>query len=301
MLNLGFDIGGTTIKAGLVDGEYRILKKLSVKTPFGDADKLCGLIVDMAEELAAGEPIDTVGVTVPGSVSSEGGIIDAWNIGLRNIPLKKIIEASVRANRVIVKNDADSAGAAELAMCALKGVETGMLLTLGTGVGGCLVLGGKLFNGGLGRGTEMGHAMLARGGRKCGCGHYGCIETLCSATALKRLAEKAAEEGRGMIAEKAASGAKVDAKLLIDCAQAGDETAIGLFDEYTDALADAIASFVNVLDPQVIAIGGGVSGAGDFLIEPLRKKVPGKCFFGSCGEIVKAAAGNDAGVIGSVI
>ncbi len=301
MLSLGIDIGGTAVKAGVVDDEYRIVKKMSMKTPFGDSEKLFGGIAKMAAKLADGEPIGTIGVTVPGSVSSDGGILDAWNIGLRNIPVKRIIEASVKADRVVVKNDADAAGDAELAIGSLKGVNTGLLITLGTGVGGCLILNGAVFHGGLNRGTELGHAMIDRGGIKCGCGHHGCIETLCSATALKRLAEIAVDEGRGMIAQKAAAGEKADAKLLIDCAKAGDKFASRLFEEYVDSLADAIASFVNVFDPEVIALGGGVSESGDFLLDPLRRKVPGKCFFGSCGSIVKAAAGNDAGVIGSVI
>ena len=299
---MGFDIGGTTIKAGVVDENYVITRKTARPTPKSDPEAMCGLIAAVAAELAGGDcDIDTVGVTVPGSVDKDGGIIDAWNIGLRNVPLKKMIEARIHARRVIVRNDADAAAEAELLLGALKGVETGVMLTLGTGVGGCLVLGGRLFHGGLDRGTELGHAMLDRGGLLCGCGHRGCIETLCSATALKRMAEKAAEGGEGMIARLAGEGALVDAKLLIDCAENGDELALKLFDGYTDALADAVASFVNVLDPQVIVIGGGISAAGDFLLDPLRRKVPGKCFFGSCGSIIKAQAGNDAGIIGAVI
>lgn len=302
MISLGFDIGGTTIKGGAIDERNTLVKKISRPTPKGDPAAMCAVIRSMADELTEGyDGINTLGVTVPGSVDAEGGIIDAWNIGLRNVPLKKMISEAIPAGRVIVRNDADAAAAAELATGALKGVETGVMLTLGTGVGGCLILGGKLFHGGLDRGTELGHAMMQRGGAICGCGHKGCIETLCSATALKRLAEKACAENKGMIARKAAEGALVDAKLLMDCAKAGDEAASELFASYTDALADAIASFVNVIDPQVIVIGGGVSGAGDQLLEPLRRLVPGKCFFGSCGEIKAAEAGNDAGMIGAVI
>ena len=115
------------------------------------------------------------------------------------------------------------------------------------------------------------------------------------------MAENAASAKQGLIAEEALHGALPDAKLLIDCAKKGDETAIRLFNEYVDALADAIASFVNIFDPEVIAIGGGVSLAGDFLFGPLNELVPPKCFFGSCGKIVPAKCGNDAGMIGSII
>ena len=118
---------------------------------------------------------------------------------------------------------------------------------------------------------------------------------------MKRLAEAACQKGSGMIYLKHAEGAKVDAKLAIECALAGDETALAVFAEYTDALADAIASFVNVIDPEVIVIGGGVSGAGEFLLDILREKVPPRTFFGSCGRIAAANAGNDAGLIGAVM
>ncbi|MCR5809707.1 MAG: ROK family protein [Clostridiales bacterium] len=301
MIKLGFDIGGTTVKAGAVDEEYRIIRKLARPTPKCDGAALCLLIADMARELANGDEISALGITVPGSVDKEGRIVAAVNLGLFDFPIREKMEKLTSVNEVIVRNDADAAGEAELALGALKGVNTGLILTIGTGVGGCLVLGGRLFHGGLDRGTELGHAMLDRGGMLCGCGHRGCIETLCSATAIRRLAEAACREEDGMIRELAEKGREVDAKLLIDCAIAGDGEALRLFDEYTDALADAIASFVNILDPEVIVLGGGVSGAGDFILDPLRKKVPEKCFFGSCGKILAAEAGNDAGVIGSLI
>lgn len=300
-VSIGFDIGGTTVKAGAVDGELNIIRKLSRKTPFGDADALVSLLKDMAKELAPNSVIDTVGITVPGSVDNDGSIVDAWNIGLHNVKLKKLAAAILPAKHIRVCNDADAAGAAELMKGVLNGVRTGLMLTLGTGVGGCLVFDGKLFKGGLGRGTELGHAILERNGLECGCGRHGCIETLCSAAALKRKAEEAANKGLGAISERVIRGEIADAKLLIECAGSGDETAKRLFDEYVDALADAIASFVNVIDPEVIAIGGGVSGAGDLLLEPLRKLVSEKCFFGSCGRIEIATKGNDAGMIGSLI
>lgn len=300
MLDIGFDVGGTTVKAGALNG-CSVVKKAVFPTPHADPDALIAQIVRCADELSAGEKIGALGVTVPGSVSKDGSIIDAWNIGVRGLPLKRILEEKIPAERVVVRNDADAAAVAELRAGALVGVKTGLMLTLGTGVGGSLIINGELFTGGLGRGTEPGHAMLDRGGSKCGCGHCGCIETLCSATALKRLAEAACQKGSGMIYLKHKEGAKVDAKLAIECAMAGDETALDVFSEYTDALADAIASFVNVIDPEVIVIGGGVSGAGDFLLDVLREKVPPRTFFGSCGRFAAAAAGNDAGLIGAVM
>ncbi|MBO4305735.1 MAG: ROK family protein [Clostridia bacterium] len=302
MLRMGFDIGGTTIKGGLVDDDLKLVSRVDRPTPFGDAGLLCDSICAMADELTRGtDPCRIAGVTVPGSVSRGGEIIDAWNIGLRNIPIRRMLEEKLDAETVIVKNDADAACCAELKIGALQGVKTGLMLTLGTGVGGSIIIDGKLFHGGLDRGTELGHAMINRGGAVCGCGHRGCIETLCSASALKRLAQKACQERKGMIYSLSERGEAPDAKLLIDCARKGDSMAVQLFDEYTDVLSDAIASFVNILDPQVIVIGGGVSGAGDFLTERLKAKVPPRTFFGSCGSIVAAQAGNDAGIIGAVM
>jgi glucokinase len=301
MLSLGFDIGGTAVKAGAVDEDFNIIRKTAFPTPKGDIDALCSLIEKTGNELLNDEALCTVGVTVPGSVDANGGIIDAWNLGLRDVPLKELISKRLSAKRIVVKNDADAAADAELHFGALKGVETGLMLTLGTGVGGSIIINGNLFNGGLKRGTELGHAMIDRGGRRCACGHKGCIETLCSATALKRLGEKACKEKKGMIYSLSKEGARVDARLVIECAKQGDQTALELFDKYTDALSDAVASFVNVIDPEVIVIGGGVSGAGDFLLDVLREKVPPRTFFGSCGRFAAASAGNDAGILGAVI
>ncbi|MBO6061877.1 MAG: ROK family protein [Clostridia bacterium] len=300
MIKIGFDIGGTTVKAGIVQGSEVVGKRV-LPTPFGDPAALVALIRDNARELSAGKPIDVLGVTVPGSVSPEGGIIDAWNIGLRDVPLRDWLREQIPEADIRVINDADAAAVAELHFGALYGVTTGLMLTLGTGVGGSIIFSGELFRGGLGRGTELGHAMLDRGGRKCGCGHCGCIETLCSATALKRLARESCAKGEGMIFERSLAGAEVDAKLAIECAMAGDPEAVRIFEEYTDALSDAVASFVNVLDPELIVIGGGVSGAGDFLLDMLREKVPPRTFFGSCGRFAAAQAGNDAGILGSVV
>lgn len=300
-LSLGFDVGGTTVKAGALDKKGVILRKTAFPTPKNDPEALCRCIAKVASELSEGAPLAAVGVTVPGSVDGDGGIIDAWNIGVRGFPLRRVIAGMIEAERVVVKNDADAAADAELHFGALKGVKHGLMLTLGTGVGGSIIFDGKLFHGGQDRGTELGHAMIDRGGLLCGCGHRGCIETLCSATALKRMAISACNEQKGMIYSLAKEGREPDAKLLIDCAMAGDKHALALFDSYTDVLADAVASFVNVLDPERIVIGGGVSGAGDFLLNVLRVKVPPRTFFGSCGEFAAACAGNDAGIMGAII
>lgn len=298
MYSLGFDIGGTTIKAGLVDESLNIVKKLFAPTPFGDAEALADAVKALAEELDPESVAACAGVTVPGTVDGMGCVKKLPNLGLKDIPLGEMLNERL-GFPVRVLNDCDAAAIAELKTGALRGVETGLMLTIGTGLGGSIIIGGRLFEGGQRRGTELGHMRLMHGGLPCGCGGRGCAETLCSATALAALAQKACNERRGMIYSQYLSGSKPDAKLLIECAEAGDEYAVEAFNAYLDALSDAVAGFVNMLDPQVMVIGGGVSAAGDFLLEPLRALTAQKCYFGSCGSITCAEAGNDAGVIGA--
>ena len=159
-----------------------------------------------------------------------------------------------------------------------------MMITIGTGIGGGLILNGELFRGGRGNGTEPGHMVLRNGGRHCSCGIDGCAETYCSATRLGK--------------DGAAFG-KASAKDVIEAARQGNEEALNLFRQYIDDFGSYIASIINLLDPERIAIGGGVSGAGSFLLDPLREDVERKCFFETCPEIVVASAGNDAGIVGA--
>ena len=300
MFSLGFDIGGTTIKAGLVDESFGIVKKLSAPTPYGSAEELADAILSLAQGLGGTENVGHIGVTVPGTFDENGVVTRLVNLGLENIPLAGMLEERL-GRKVELYNDADAAALAELKTGSLVGVRTGILITIGTGIGGGLIINGSLFRGGLGRGTEPGHMIIAHDGPACSCGNRGCAETLCSATALTRLAQAACNQREGMIYSLSKEGRTADAKLLIDCAAAGDEYALTAFNAFTDALSDYVSGLVNLLDPQVIAIGGGVSGAGELLLRPLREKTAAKAFFGSCGSIVAASAGNDAGVIGAAI
>ncbi len=301
MLSLGIDVGGTSVKAGLIDERYCVAARASLPTPAGDAaaltETVCRLAYELGGDLAS---IRKVGVTVPGTVDNNGVVEKLTNLGLYDIPLGRMLSERLK-KPVSLINDADAAALAELNAGALRGVQNGLMLTIGTGLGGAIILNGRLFKGGRSRGTEPGHMILQRGGLSCGCGGHGCAETLCSASALARLAQNACNEGKGMIYSLNKSGRSADAKLLLDCAAVGDEYALDALGEYIDALSDALASFVNILDPEVIVIGGGVSAAGETLLAPLRRATADKCFFGSCGDIVAAETGNDAGMIGAVI
>lgn len=290
MLRFGFDIGGTNIAAGLVNEENKLVAKDSVKFPRGcgtDAViKACADLYRTILEQSGTDEKDVlgVGVAVPGSVDPQNGVvIDAHNLGFHHTPLQALLEIELQKPVALI-NDADAATLAEHRVGALAGTRTSMLITIGTGIGGGLILNGDLFRGGRGNGTEPGHMVLHNGGRHCTCGVDGCAETYCSATRL-------AVDGQ-------AFGCNT-AKESVESAKSGNEPAVQLFNGYVDDLGSYIASIVNLLDPERIAIGGGVCGAGSFLLDPLRADVKRKCFFETCPEIVVASAGNDAGIIGA--
>ena len=173
----------------------------------------------------------------------------------------------------------------------------------GTGLGGGIILNGKMFNGGMNQGVELGHAYLVDDGEYCTCGNHGCMEAYCAASALAREGARAMQsDPRGLLAERSGGNAAlIDAKMVVDCAKAGDVTAKRVFDEYIGHLSSACASFFNILDPEVLAIGGGLCGAGEFLFAPLRERVTEKCFYKSHGAVVPAVMGNDAGIIGAAM
>ncbi len=290
MYRFGYDIGGTNIAAGLIDENNRLIAKNSVRFPRGQGtdaviEACVGLYRAILEQarIADGDVIG-VGVAVPGSVDPKNGIVvDAHNLGFHHTPLQLMLESRLH-KAVALINDADAATLAEHRIGALVGTRTSVLITIGTGIGGGLILNGELFRGGRGNGTEPGHMVLRNGGRHCTCGIDGCAETYCSATRL-------AVDGKVFGCSSA--------KETVDAAKNGDATAAELFKSYVDDLGSYLASIVNLLDPERIAIGGGVCGAGSFLLDPLRADVERKCFFETCPEIVVASAGNDAGIIGA--
>ena len=310
MYQIGVDIGGTNIALGLVDESLEMVCHSSV--PFskeGGGSGTAKAIYEQTQKLlkeagADMSELESVGVVVPGSLDPSSSIVvNAHNLNFHNEPLKEKIQAYFKDIPVFLANDANGAALAELHKGAFKGCNTAALFTLGTGVGGGLILGGKMFNGGMNNGVELGHMCLVHGGEDCTCGNRGCIETYTSATALIREAVKAmTANSNSMLWEKTGGDAqKMTAKIAIDCAKAGDEAALKVFNAFVDALGSAIASIINLLDCERIAIGGGVSAAGDFLFDALRENVHKKSFFENHGEILPAAMGNDAGIIGAAM
>lgn len=309
MYQIGVDIGGTNIKVGLVGEGYRLAQRESIPFPHEGPQKAAQVIAAAADELLRREGItraalESVGVVVPGSVDAKGErVIDAHNLGYHDVPLKALMQAQFENIPVYLANDANGAALAELYAGAFRGCKTAVLFTLGTGLGGGIILGGHMFNGGMNQGVELGHMYLHDGGEHCTCGNDGCAEAYCSATALAREGKRAARENSESLLAKLSAGEeeKIDAKLVIDCAKQGDAAAKEVFAAYLEHLSAACASIFNLLDPEVVAIGGGVCGAGEFLFEPLGELVTKKCFYKTRGKLLPAELGNDAGMIGAAM
>ena len=286
MAKIGFDIGGTNIAAGLVTDEGVLLKKGSLPFP---QDKDFEKVLSTCEQLVAAleegeEPVTSIGVAVPGSIDSTMSIVlNAFNLGFCNTPLKAVLEERL-GRKVTLINDGDAAVLAEHRVGALKGCKTAFMITLGTGLGGGFIMNGELYRGGRGNGSEPGHLILYNGGRHCSCGNDGCAEAYCAATRLVR-------DGK-------VYGWNT-AKAVIDAAKAGDEFALAIFNKYVDDIGSYLASVINLWDPEKIAIGGGVSAAGEFLMKPIRENAWKKVFFADKPDIVVATAGNDAGIYGA--
>lgn len=289
MYRAGVDIGGTSIKMGVLDdATMETVWFREIPTPQRGYEDICRAVYDAIAGSGYGDKIRAFGAAVPGEVDAEAGVVvRAYNLGFRDVPLRAAFAALFDAVPVSICNDADAAVVAEARCGALAGTQTAVLLTIGTGVGGGIVLNGGLFKGGQGRGSEPGHMLFRYGGKACTCGARGCIEAYCAAT---RLAEDAKQAQLGD-----------DAKAVFTAVARGERAAQEILACYIDDLAAAVASIANLLDPQVVVIGGGISAAGDLLFGPLQEAVNEKAFAQRAYRVVPAANGNNAGLIGAAL
>ena len=311
MYYIGLDVGGTTFKAGVVTEDGRIVHKDAM--PTGIERPYQEIIADMAalcKKVAADAGIEmseikSIGVGVPGLFDNKTGMIPfCTNLGWHDIPfvaeMKKHLDTPVYGD-----NDATVAGLAESVAGVSAGIRDSVFLTLGTGVGGGIIIDGKPYSGAHGCGSEIGHMMIKMGGELCTCGNYGCFERYASANAIIREARKAIVEypESSMLAACGGDPEKLNAKIVIDAARAGDEAAKAVFGGYVQALAVGIINIINMLDPEVIVLGGGVSAAGDFLLNAVREAVKPMVFFKTMpyARIELAQLGNDAGIIGAAM
>ena len=310
MLRLGVDVGGTFIKAGVVDENYSILHKVSVPT-CGDAGYLAVVQnIAHAAELAAKEAgitlrdVASVGIGIPGLLNPRTGVVvSAPNLnGWQDVPFLDTIQ-KLLPTPVQVGNDAHCAVVGETLIGAAKGCENVVMLTLGTGVGGGVVSNGRLFVGGQGLGAELGHMILKRGGETCGCGMQGCTEAYCSVTALVKQTCRAMEEDpASAMHDYARQAGLVDGRTAFECSKMGDKSAVEVVEKYCGYLANAIGSLVTVFRPDVVLIGGGLSNQREYLMDKLNALLPRYVFASDIigvPPILRATLGNDAGTIGA--
>jgi glucokinase len=300
--NVGIDIGGTKIAGGVVDEDGTILEQRRVPTPT-DPAALADAVADMVADLTSSHEVHAVGVAAAGFIdASRSVILHAPNIDWDDEPLRAELESRI-GRPVTLENDANAAGWGEYRFGAGRGVDDMVMLTLGTGVGGAVIIGGELLLGGNGTAAELGHIRFERGGRPCGCGQRGCLEQYASGRALQREAADIAASGGvgvGLAAARTAEGivpAPAMAALIAD----GDPGAIEAVHRVATALGEGCGAFQAVLDPQLFVIGGGVADLGERLLQPLRAAyataVPG---YGehAVASFAIATLGNDAGLIG---
>lgn len=305
-LSCGIDVGGTKIAGGVVDGEGTILEHLRVDSPASDVEAIEDAIAGLVTRLKADHPIETVGVGAAGYIDkSRSTVMFAPNLAWRDVNLKAELEARVGLP-VVVENDANAAAWGEFAYGAGHDVDDLLLVTVGTGVGGGLVLDGGLYRGAFGVGAEIGHLRVVPQGRLCGCGNHGCFEQYASGTALVRDAREAVRAGsllaRTLLDRAGGDVDGIDGPLITTAAQDGDQFAIEQLAELGRWLGEGIASLTAVLDPAVVAIGGGVADADELLLGPLRAAFESN--LSGRGhrpvlEIRKATLGNRAGLIGA--
>jgi glucokinase len=305
MKTVGIDIGGTKIAGALVNEAGEILRDLKVPTPANDPVALQAAVVKMVEELRSGEQVSAVGVAAAGFIDAKQSVVYySPNLSWRNEPLKEKLEAELGLP-VVIENDANAAGWAEYRFGAGAGYHHMMMLTIGTGVGGAIVANGELFRGGFGIGAELGHMNFVPKGKLCGCGQHGCLEQYGSGTALlnsaKELVASGSEEAK-RLKELSDSLPELTGNEVYKAIQEGDPGALRLLTELGSNLGLAVASLVAVLDPEIVVIGGGVSAAGELLLEPIRaaylEHLPARGFRPEL-KIVGAQLHNDAGVVGA--
>ncbi|CAG9619298.1 ROK family glucokinase [Sutcliffiella rhizosphaerae] len=304
---VGVDLGGTTIKMAFISLYGEIEHKWEIATDISEKGK--NITTDIAkaidrklEELGESKSkLKALGMGAPGPVNMATGLIyEAINLGWENYPLKDLLEVETGLP-VVVDNDANLAAIGEMWKGAGDGSKDLICVTLGTGVGGGIITNGEIVHGINGAGGEIGHiAVIAEGGAPCNCGKTGCLETIASATGIVRIANNLINENPGSKLEEVAKKEGLSAKLVFDQYAAGEELASKVVSVVTSHLGLALANLANAMNPEKIVIGGGVSKAGEKLLEPVREQFVKHLFPRTkVGiKVVEAILGNDAGVIG---
>lgn len=314
MYYLGIDVGGTNLVSGIVDENHKIIAKFKSKTqvpctPEEFADALAKTVYGVLEEAGLTlADVPWVGIGCPGTVNPVTGIIEfANNLYFKNLELKKLMEERLEGKAVILENDANAAAYGEYIAGALKGADNAIAITLGTGLGGGVIINHKIYSGSNFAGAELGHEVIVVDGKPCTCGRNGCWEAYASATGLIKITNEhlahAPQDAiiRDVIRE---SEGKVSGRTAFDAMRRGDAIGKEIVEEYVKYLSVGLTNMINIFQPDILCIGGGICNEGETLLAPVRQFVDQEQYAMNSSKktvICKAALGNDAGVIGAAV
>ncbi len=311
MLYVGIDLGGTGIKAGLITEDGTILAQADCPTGvergheavIADMAKLALTVIEKGGKTL--DDVKSIGIGLPGVQDPRTGHVPfCTNLYWHDVPVIELMNKYID-KPIYFDNDATVAGLAESVAGVSAGVKNSVFITLGTGVGGAIIIDGKPYSGANGVGSEVGHMITVIDGEPCTCGNSGCWERYASATAIIRMGREVAEKKPAGSIARAVGGdlSRITAKTIFDLAKEGDPDATELFNRYVYYLCVGIVNIINCVDPEVLVIGGGVSKAGDFLLNAVRAKLPSMVFYKAMpyARIELATLGNDAGIIGAAM
>lgn len=312
MYSIGIDLGGTNIAAGIVGENLNIIAKGSVPTRLPrSAEEIIGDMAGLVLKLMKDQSISKndvrwVGIGTPGTANCDSGIIEySNNLDFDNVPMVKMMESRL-GMKVFIENDANAAAFGEYKAGAAKGADSAVVITLGTGIGGGVIIGGRILHGFNFAGAELGHTVIVDGGKRCTCGRLGCWEAYASATGLINLTREEMEKNKGSKMWKIAGGSlkKVNGKTAFDAMRADDESGKKVVDLYIHYLGCGLVNVINIFQPEILCIGGGICKEGDNLIKPLEEIIRSKRYSKYAKKqtkLCKAELGNDAGIIGAAL
>ena len=312
MYYIGVDLGGTNIAAGIVDEKGNLLRKASVPTGaereadevIKDMAGLCRKLID--EQGITVDDVEYAGVVTPGTADHDNGIVVyANNLRFLNYPLADKLKEFLGVKKVLIENDANAAAKGEAACGAAKGYANSVMITLGTGLGGGIIIDNKIYSGFNYAGAELGHMVIEVDGLPCSCGRKGCWEAYSSATGLINMTKvKLAETKDTIMHEMVAHDGKVSGRTAFDAMRKGDKAAKEVVDKYIYYLAMGIVNIINIFQPEVLVIGGGICNEKHYLTDPLMDIVDKEQYSRNSTkktEIRIATLGNDAGIIGAAM
>lgn len=313
MYYLGIDLGGTNIAVGIVDENYQIVARATSKTQTESPEQVADAMAETAREALKNanltlDDVPWIGVGSPGTVNKATGIIEyANNLPFRNTPMVQMLSERLDGKKVIMENDANAAAYGEYMAGALKGADNAIAITLGTGVGGGVIIDHKIYSGSNFAGAELGHTVIVVDGRPCTCGRNGCWETYASATGLIRTTKEHMEKAPKDSPLWTLVGGdinQVNGRTAFDAMRQGDAIGAEIVEEYIHYLSEGIVNMINIFQPDILCVGGGISNERDTLMNPVRAFVEKQQYAMNSSKktvICRAELGNDAGIIGAAL